>query len=220
MYEQLHWAKACGSVCRRCGARVSWGPWSPSCYAFQGILLGFSQQPRTGLCPILSLRKWGHRDTKQFVQSHTGTEWISPQVSRQPLPPGPTPPTLLSPESSSLPEKQACFFLILTDHKDSALSSEIFGKFYLNVLCSLLTNTKKRKKNCSSKQECPFREEWACVLRAEKCLPVQAVLPSPGSPGVGWPVPVHFLGAPSGPGTREQTPVLRRRTGSPRQVGK
>lgn len=151
---------------------------------------------------------------------------VKPQVGRQPLPPGPTPPALLGPESSPLPKKQACFSLFLTDHKDSVLSSEIFGKFYLNVLCSLLTDTKKRKKKIFfffffglSKQECPFREEWARVLRAEKCLPVPAALPGPGSPGVGWPVPAHLPGVPGSPGMSEQTPILGRRIGSPRQGG-
>lgn len=72
-------------------------------------------------------------------------KWVAPRlVALHSLSPCP------SPESQLFPEKSAYFHLLLTDHKDSALSSEIFGEFYLNVLCSLFTNTKQR-------EETPFQ---------------------------------------------------------------
>ena len=52
-----------------------------------------------------------------------------------------------------------------------------FGKFYLNVLCSLLTNTKKRKFFGCFEQERPFREELAYVFRARKRPLCQTPLP-------------------------------------------
>ena len=103
---------------------------------------------------------------------------------QQETPFSPSNPTCApGPRVQFFPEKGSYFSLFLTDHKDSVLSSEIFGKFYLNVLCSLLTNIKKRKIFGCSKQESHFREEHVCSELGSVCF---ARLLFPAWATLGW----------------------------------